>query len=178
MKRQNRFSWILAASIIGFSSISSAAQASCTNDQFDNLKVVGETRLSVLFWDVYDAQLRTDTGNYDAYDQRALRLTYLRTIKAKELVESTQEEWERLGIDISADHEQWLQELNDMWPDVEKGTCLMMLEDSDGYAQFFSTEGELGTIQSATFTDDFLAIWLDENSRFKDERNELIGAGS
>ncbi|RUO40967.1 hypothetical protein CWE22_01855 [Pseudidiomarina aestuarii] len=178
MKRQKRLSWFVAASVIGLSSVTFSAQGACVNDQFESLEVVGETRLSVLFWDVYDAQLRTDSGNYDSYDQRALRLTYLREIKATELVESTQEEWERLGIEITENHQTWLQELNQMWPDVKKGTCLMMIEDADGFAQFHSADGQLGTIQSATFTDDFLAIWLDENSRFKDERNELIGAGS
>lgn len=178
MRKQKRLSWLLAAGVIGLSSAAFSVQANCSNTTYDTLKVVGETRLSVLFWDVYDAQLRTDSGNYDDYEQRALRLTYLREIKAADLVESTQEEWERLGITISEDHETWLRQLNEMWPDVKKGTCLMMLESAAGHAQFFSADGELGTIESATFTEDFLAIWLDQNSRFEDERNELIGAGS
>ncbi|CUA82547.1 chalcone isomerase family protein [Pseudidiomarina woesei] len=144
---------------------------------FNELKPVGKTRLQVWFWDVYDAELRTETGAYtDEAQQRALQLSYLRDIKAKDLVDTTAEEWERLQITITADHQQWLNRLQEMWPNVTEGDCITLVETNEGHAQFFGPEGELGVIESAQFTDDFLAIWLDKNSRFKSERNELIGA--
>jgi hypothetical protein len=148
----------------------------CDPDSAKKLKPVGETRLSVWFWDVYDAQLLTDSGNYNDYDRRALRLSYLRDIEASDLVETTKEEWQRLGIDVSSEHQQWLSELNAMWPDVSNGDCLMLVENEQGHSTFYNAEKRLGEIPSAQFTDDFLAIWLSPNSRFKDERNELIGA--
>lgn len=170
-----RIGFVVSSALV-LSGISTSALASqCAVDEFETLQKVGETRLSVWFWDVYDAELRTDTGALDSAEQRALQLSYLRDIKAKDLVDTTAEEWERLGITISGEHEQWLSELLEMWPNVKEGDCITLLETEQGHAKFFGPTGELGEISSAQFTDDFLAIWLDENSRFKDARNELIG---
>lgn len=167
---------LMISSAIALGVFSTSATASqCVVDEFENLQKVGETRLSVWFWDVYDAELRTDTGALDSAEQRALQLSYLRDIKAKDLVDTTADEWERLGITISDEHQLWLSELREMWPNVKEGDCITLLETEQGHAKFFGPSGELGEISSAQFTDDFLAIWLDENSRFKDARNELIG---
>ncbi|WP_411358322.1 chalcone isomerase family protein [Pseudidiomarina salilacus] len=154
------------------------ALASCQTERLSDLDAVGKTRLSVLFWDVYDAELFTDSGNYDTYAQRALRLSYLRDIEAQDLVDTTREEWERLDIKITSEHEQWLSDLAQMWPDVQEGDCLMLLETAEGHSEFYNAETKLGEIPSATFTEDFLAIWLSPESRFRDERDELIGASS
>jgi len=147
----------------------------CEPESAQDLKPVGKTRLSVWFWDVYDAQLLTDSGNYDDYQRRALRLSYLRDIEAKDLVETTKEEWQRLEIEVSNEHTQWLDKLNKMWPDVSEGDCLMLVENEQGHSTFYNADGILGSVESAQFTEDFLAIWLSPNSRFKEERNELIG---
>ncbi|MDN7124201.1 chalcone isomerase family protein [Pseudidiomarina sp. 1APP75-32.1] len=155
---------------------SGAASAQCSPTAASSLQTVGSTRLSVWFWDVYDAELLTDSGNYKDYDRRALRLSYLREIEAADLVDTTKEEWQRLGIEITPTHQQWLAKLNRIWPDVQAGDCLMLVENAQGQSQFFNTDKELGTIESSEFTDDFLAIWLSPDSRFKEERNELIGA--
>ncbi|MGI0152064.1 chalcone isomerase family protein [Pseudidiomarina sp. WS423] len=153
-----------------------AAADSCTVPAFQQLQAVGKTRLKVWFWDVYDAQLRTDTGAFSDANQRALQLTYLRDIDADDLVDTTADEWQRLGIEQTPEHQQWLQQLREMWPNVSKGDCITLVETNAGDAQFYANQELLGEIASAQFTDDFLAIWLDAKSRFKDERDELIGA--
>jgi len=50
------------------------------------------------------------------------------------------------------------------------------VESDNGYAEFYQGEELLGTVESQEFTDQFLAIWLSPESRFEDERNELVGA--
>lgn len=166
---------LLASFFMVTAAASYAAQCSAV-EPFSELKPVGKTRLQVWFWDVYDAELRTDTGVYENAKQRALQLSYLRDIKAKDLIDTTEEEWQRLNIRITDEHKQWLNSLQSMWPDVRNGDCITLVENTEGYAQFFGSQGELGVIESEQFTNDFLAIWLDKNSRFKSERNELIGA--
>lgn len=166
---------IVAGFLMVFAAASFASQCTVV-EPFNELKPVGKTRLQVWFWDVYDAELRTETGSYEQAEQRALQLSYLRDIKAQDLVETTEEEWQRLNIAMTDEHQQWLQQLQQMWPDVQKGDCITLVETTDGHAQFYGSTGKLGVIESAQFTDDFLAIWLDEQSRFKSERNELIGA--
>ncbi|SFV24832.1 chalcone isomerase family protein [Pseudidiomarina donghaiensis] len=166
---------IVAGCLMVFAAASYASQCTAV-EPFNQLKPVGKTRLQVWFWDVYDAELRTETGAYEDAEQRALQLSYLRDIEAQDLVDTTAEEWQRLNIALTDTHNQWLQQLQQMWPDVQKGDCITLVETAAGHAQFFGPEGELGVIRSAQFTNDFLAIWLDEKSRFKSERNELIGA--
>ncbi|RUO70246.1 chalcone isomerase family protein [Pseudidiomarina salinarum] len=152
-----------------------SVMAACNPPVTTDMQQVGSTRLSVLFWDLYDAELLTDSGSYDNYEQRALRLTYLRDIESAELVESTREEWQRLNIEITEQHEQWLDRLNSIWPDITEGDCLLLVENNAGHGVFYNGQGKLGSIENQTFTDQFFAIWLDKDSRFKDERDELLG---
>lgn len=164
---------ILGAFITLLSLNSIAAQ--CTNSVPADFDKVGETRLSVYFWDVYDAILYSPSGTYQKDQRQALLLSYLRDIEAEDLIETTGEEWQKLELD-SARHDEWLKKLGSIWPDIKEGDCLLLVEGKDGSAMFYQGDKLLGTIDDKEFTDQFLAIWLSENSRFQSERKELIGA--
>ncbi|EKE86907.1 chalcone isomerase family protein [Idiomarina xiamenensis] len=169
--------YLSALAILLVSAWQSNAQAqSCQIEPLSELKKVGETRLSVWLWDVYDATLYTAEGNYPDGGRRALQLVYLRDIKAADLIETTEEEWQKQGIAIDQQAQQWLKQLTSIWPDVNEGDCLVLVEGEQGEAIFYNAEKRLGEIDSQRFTDDFLAIWLSEKSRFKEERQQLIGA--
>ncbi|CAI8152618.1 MAG: Uncharacterised protein [Pseudidiomarina mangrovi] len=166
---------LLAGVLAATGAANAEAAEQCAIPDQSAFEQVGQTRLKVLFWSIYDAELWTDSGDYSSFTQRVLRLNYLRSISADDLVDTTGDEWQRLGIELSADHQQWLSELRAMWPDVNEGDCLMLVEDNQGHAEFYNANGSLGRIESAIFTDHFLAIWLAENSRFDDERKQLLG---
>lgn len=159
--------------IIALFSLNSYA-AECTASVPDDFSKVGQTRLSVYFWDVYDATLYSPSGKYKQDERQALLLEYLRDIKAKDLIETTEEEWQKLELN-SDKHEQWLEKLDAIWPDIKEGDCLLLVEKKDGAAEFYQGDKLLGEIEDKDFTEQFLAIWLSENSRFESERNELIG---
>jgi len=159
--------------IISLFSLNSYA-VECTDAVPDHFSKVGETRLSVYFWDVYDATLYSPSGKYQQDERQALLLEYLRDIKAKDLIETTEEEWQKLELN-SDKHEQWLKQLDAIWPDIKEGDCLLLVEKKDGTAEFYQGDKLLGEIKDKDFTEQFLAIWLSENSRFESERNELIG---
>ncbi|MCJ8316041.1 chalcone isomerase family protein [Idiomarina sp.] len=168
--------FMLAASALLVSALSTPAfAASCEASVPGDFSKVGETRLSVLFWDVYDATLYSPSGEYEKSERQALNLNYLRDIDADDLIETTEEEWQKLKLD-SSEHEGWLAKLKDIWPNIKKGDCLLLVESDNGYAEFYQGEELLGTVESQVFTDQFLAIWLSPESRFEDERNELVGA--
>lgn len=155
----------------------SMGAASCGAEVTETLETVGSTRLSVMFWDVYDATLFSDSGAYESAEQLALRLEYLRDIDAADLVETTGEEWEKLDYQMDEQAQQWLQQLNEMWPDVQEGDCITLVVNAAGESTFYGINGRLGEITDAAFSERFLAIWLSAKSRFEDERNELIGSG-
>jgi hypothetical protein len=152
-----------------------AQSAQCAAQISGDLETVGETRLRVMFFKVYDATLMTDTGNYLDAGTVALQLSYLRDVDAEKLVETTKEQWEKLDYSIGETEQAWLNELQTIWPDVREGDCLLAYHEPDKGVQFYSADGELGQIESDEFADKFLAIWLDEDSSYRKNRNELIG---
>lgn len=171
MKRLLTAALTLILSAVNASALAASCEASVPGD----FSKVGETRLSVLFWDVYDATLYSPSGAYEKSERQALKLNYLRDIDADELIETTEEEWQKLELDAS-EHDEWLAKLKAIWPDIKEGDCLLLVESDNGYAEFYQGEELLGTVESQAFTDQFLAIWLSPESRFKEERNELVGA--
>ena len=61
----------------------------------------------------------------------------------------------------------WLMILENIWPDVNKGDQLIFVTSPNGTSTFYNKQKSLGTIDDAKFGSAFLAIWLDENSRYK-----------
>jgi hypothetical protein len=140
-----------------------------------DLRKVGEARLEVLFWDVYDSSLYSADGRYDPQQYPiALNIQYLRNIKAKDLIEKTASEWQKLGFDNpSASH--WLDAIQDLWPDISKGDELLLVVDDDKTSYFYHNGEALGQISDPQFGPQFLAIWLDEKCSYPKLRKQLIG---
>lgn len=140
-------------------------------------QLVGEARLKVLFWSVYDSSLFSEDGRY-TQGQRPLRLEiqYLRDIEASDLLENTQSEWEGLPGVPSASSE-WLQELALIWPDVKTNDVLAFEVDGEGSGEFFLNGESLGGVDDADFSAYFLDIWLSPDTSRPKLRQALIGGG-
>jgi len=156
-------------------SSANAATLQCAEGVVDDLEKVGDTRLRVYFFSVYDAALYTPDGNYPA-NEKALVISYLRSIKSEQLVNTTRDEWEKLGYGIGDREQQWLTYLDDIWPDVQEGDCLLARTTVSGETRFYNRNGQLGEVAEPEFADRFFDIWLSENSSFRRNRDELTGA--
>ena len=144
-------------------------------DPISGLNKVGEAKLKVLFWDVYNSSLYSQTGRYQAGQfPQALKISYLRDIKAKDLIERTQNEWEKLGIQ-QEQFKQWIPVLTDIFPDIKKGDTLLLSVNENQESEFFFNGQTIGKITDHAFGKSFLRIWLDENCRYPKVRNKLIG---
>jgi hypothetical protein len=64
-----------------------------------DLVLLGESRLSVLFWDIYDAGLYVTDGIYDPNKPFALALSYLRPFSGSDIAERSIEEIRNQGSD-------------------------------------------------------------------------------
>ncbi|MDP5253650.1 MULTISPECIES: chalcone isomerase family protein [unclassified Vibrio] len=146
--------------------------------------VVGKARLSWFLFDVYDSQLLSPSGNYQTgmpskTQPLALALTYLRSISSQQLVEATQEQWQKMGLD-EQEYTPWLAILPSVFPDVKKGDSLALVSDGQG-CQFYqqsSRETSMRLSQSIDkkeFCRAFLGIWLGANTQYPKLRNALIG---
>ena len=162
--------WLLAVlCTLVFSGVSVA-------NPLDDLKKVGEAKLKVLFWDVYNSSLYNKTGEYQAEQfPQALKVNYLRDIDAEDLIEKTQDEWEKLGIK-QVTFSQWIPLLTNIFPDIKKGDTLFLSVSEDQQSEFFFNGKTIGKITDQSFGKSFLRIWLDENCSYPKVRNKLIGS--
>lgn len=140
-----------------------------------DLQLVGEARLKVLFWPIYDSRLYTADGQYqDGQLPVRLELAYLRDIRARDLIDRTAQEWDQQGLD-NPRRAEWLERLEDIWPDVSKDERLALEVDSDGLSRFYHNGELLGLIEDPAFGASFLGIWLAPNTSHPQLRLALIG---
>jgi len=140
------------------------------------LKKVGEARLRVLFWSIYNSRLYTPTGSYSG-EERPLRLEieYLINVKSSALVDRTAKEWDTMGRDHPR-QDAWLTRLDQLWPDIGKSDVLTLEVDENNVSTFFHNGRRLGRVDDPAFGAQFLAIWLSEDCTRPSLREELIGA--
>lgn len=146
--------------------------------QWQGFEMVGKTRLRHFGFHIYDAafwMLGTIDTNSISKNTCALSITYARNIDAQKLLSSTDEEWRRLGFADKYPIDAWLKLLEKIWPDVGDGDQLIVVTKPNGSTDFFNKDTSLGTVNDPQFGGAFLAIWLDENSRFTKNRKELLG---
>jgi len=141
----------------------------------EELKKVGEARLKVLFWSIYDSRLYAPGGTYER-GKRPLKLEieYLRDISAEDLVKRTGEEWESLGVTHERQNE-WMQQLLTLWPDINKNDVLALELDNDSDATFYFNGERLGRIEDDDFGQHFIDIWLSPETSRPRVRLGLIG---
>jgi hypothetical protein len=144
---------------------------------------VGSATLTWGPFTVYTSQLRTPDGRFhDGKSERALIITYQRSIDSTELVDATREQWQALGIlEQEPQSTSWLQMLARIWPSVDEGTQLAFVTRA-GQGQFWYRASPaqnaftpLGPPQSAAFSERFLAIWLSPHTQYPELRQQLIG---
>jgi hypothetical protein len=144
-------------------------------EPISELKKVGEAKLKILFWDVYNSTLYTQTGEYQAEQfPQTLKIQYLRDIDAEDLIERTKDEWEKLGINQEL-FNQWIPLLTDIFPNIKEGDTLLLNVSENQQSEFFFNGKTIGKITDRTFGKSFLRIWLDENCSYPKVRNKLIG---
>lgn len=138
-------------------------------------ELVGEARLTFLFWSVYDSRLYTLDGQYRE-GQRPLRLEiqYLLDVSADDLVSRTLEEWQHQQLRHPR-QQQWALQLSGLWPDIREGDVLALELDEEGGNTFYLNGQRLGGVDDPAFGAQFLAIWLSPATSRPELRLALIG---
>ena len=145
------------------------------SEQYDALQMVGEARLKVLFWSVYDSRLYTADGDYqDGERPVRLDIQYLMNIDSDALVSRTASEWESLQR-RHANQDQWLQTLAQLWPDVSESDTITLEIQQDNRATFYRNGELLGSLDDPDFGQYFLDIWLSPETTRPKLREGLLG---
>ena len=155
------------------------AQLSVAQHYLDNPQLVGEARLKVMLWNVFDASLYTQTGTYDANAPFSLSLRYLRRLDGDKIVDKSMEQIrENVNGNDTDRLASWEKQLQQIIPDVTKGSTITGVRTREAHTRFYFGDKYIGQIQDAAFTKAFFDIWLGENTSQPKLRKGLIGAQS
>lgn len=138
-------------------------------------QAVGKGRLSIFFWDVYDAVLLAPNGQWTAQAPFALSLTYLRDIDGRDIADKSAEEIRDLGLDDEVKLAAWHNQMLNIFPDVKEGTNLTGIYAGNGESIFFHKNKEIGRISDPDFGHYFFDIWLNTKTSAPQLRAKLLG---
>jgi hypothetical protein len=138
-------------------------------------RAVGEARLSILIWDVYDATLYAPAGRWQASCPFSLSLAYLRDLSGSEIADRSVEEIRKQGFSDEIRLAAWHKQMRDIFPDVHKGSSLTGVCMADGTTLFIRNGKEIGKIRDKEFSKRFFDIWLGERTSEPALRRQLLG---
>lgn len=163
------------ASVVDAPSAAIASRSASSADAAGELKKVGEARLRVLLWSIYDSRLYTPDGDYrEGIRPLRLEIEYLRSVKASALVERTRQEWDAMGRSHPR-QEDWLARLDRLWPDIQAKDVLALQIAEDNVATFLHNGRIIGRIDDPAFGQQFIDIWLSPDSTRPELRQALLG---
>lgn len=140
------------------------------------LKKVGTTQFSVLFWDIYNSSLYTESGSYSRKtppDRLIFEIEYLKDITVDDLLERTIQQWEHLEF-TEAEYGRFIVPLKTIWPNISSGDKLVLFVNNNQSTFYFNNE-KIGLIQQKEFSQIFLDIWLSPKTSQPQLRYELLG---
>lgn len=168
-----RRKYLLILLLIGFSTPAMSAEA--VRQAIPNAQVVGEGRLTYVFWDVYDATLYAPSGKLDQNRPFALSLRYLREINGSDIALRSVEEMRGQGFSDEAALTRWQSQMESIFPDVENGMVLSAIFFPGDKTIFFNEKNKIGVIRDADFTREFSNIWLSQKTSEPLLRKRLLG---
>ena len=138
-------------------------------------QIVGEGRLSVAFWDVYDARLYAPQGKLAESKPHALSIRYMREIEGQDIADRSVQEMRGQGFVDEIRLKAWNSQMKTIFPDVKDGTVLSAVFIPGQQTVFYEGNEQIGTIKDAEFTRWFSNIWLGEKTSEPSLRRKLLG---
>ncbi|WP_045465290.1 chalcone isomerase family protein [Vibrio hyugaensis] len=147
-------------------------------------QTVGEAQLTWFVFDVYKSTLKAPDGQYLVSNDVsphpfALEINYQRDISKQQLLDVTDEQWQKLGF-TQAYRQAWISEFDTMFPNIKKGDELTYLTDGKTGQLIYRQAGSkpyqiVGYVKDERLNDAFLSIWLSPKTEFPKLRKQLIG---
>ncbi len=168
--------WIVACLILGLVPVTPAkADLQTARMTLPDAELVGQGRLKVLLWNVFDASLYAPAGKFAEDKPFALSLSYLRDLSGASIVDKSIEEIKRQGMTDEATLQRWNDAMSAIFPDVDDQTTITGVADEQGHTQFFRNGEPIGRVEDPAFSRYFFNIWLGEETSQPDLRTQLLG---
>lgn len=137
----------------------------------------GAARMRFFGFDIYDSRLWVGSGfRASQYDKSplALELTYLRTLKGRQIAERSLQEMQRCMRPSAEQEQRWLAAMTDAFPDVGPGDRITGMHQPGTGARFWVNGQPRATIRDADFSRCFFGIWLAESTSEPKLRTQLL----
>jgi hypothetical protein len=169
---------LLASALVTDVQASAAANAPAHVRKYvEPVHLTGQGKLTWFGFHVYDAKLYASQG----FDSRnwanqsfVLELTYARKLEGKAIAAASRDEMQRMNFGTGADQARWLEAMQRIFPDVDKGRRIAGVNVPGKGARFYVDGVFAGSIDEPAFAQAFFAIWLDERSRAPKLRESLL----
>ncbi|KEI34705.1 putative periplasmic protein [Francisella sp. W12-1067] len=143
----------------------SAQELELSTIKAQNSNLVGKVHFKKWFFDIYDAELFTNTGKFNWDLPFLLKIHYLIDLQSKSIVTQTLKEISKQHPnEVKDNYQNYLDTFKMIIPNVAKNTNLYGYMDKDGYANIYSDTRLLGTIQNKGLSKYFFEIWLSDKS--------------
>ena len=139
------------------------------------MKLIGQGTLKVLFFEVYDIRLLSDSNPFSWENNFQLEFKYKREVKKESVIESSVKEIRRQSNVLDKDINRWQEYLEQSIHPVQEGSQATVSWNPNGQITFHYQSSEPTTIEDENFARAFLNIWLGEETSQPKLRNQLLG---
>ena len=143
------------------------------NKFFTNYSLVGEVNYTHLFWNLYDAKLITETGNFDK-NKFALTLKYNTKISKKSVIKETLNQLKKQKEYTDEELVELTTLLNSTFKKIKVGDTFIGIKENDTAYFYFKNEKVLET-EDLEFINLFFDIWLRQDSQNPAFTKKLLG---
>ena len=143
------------------------------NNFFSNYKLVGEVNYSHLFWDLYDAKLFSETGDFEE-NKFALVLKYNTKISRKSVVKETINQLKKQKEYTEEELDELRTLLKNTFKDIKVDDTFIGVKENNTAYFYFKHEKVLET-KDLEFINLFFNIWLREDSQNPAFTKKLLG---
>jgi len=143
------------------------------NNFFSNYKLVGEVNYSHLFWDLYDAKLFSETGDFEE-NKFALVLKYNTKISRKSVVKETINQLKKQKKYTEEELDELRTLLKNTFKDIKVDDTFIGIKENNTAYFYFKHEKVLET-KDLEFINLFFNIWLREDSQNPAFTKKLLG---
>lgn len=151
-----------------------SVRAAAPTVQIEALRPVGQASLRVLWFYIYDATLLTATGEFDDKAQPlAISIRYRRKVARARLIAETAKQLQ--GKLNSAVLQRSLEQLAELWPDIDVGDTLTFYMENPGLGHFYYNAAYLGSVKEPAFARAFIDIWIGADSAYPKLAARLTG---
>jgi hypothetical protein len=161
--------------LLGVIAASPAYAIENMNDLVPKAQKVGEAKLRVMLWDIYDATLFAPNGEWSFEKPFVLQLKYLHSFKGEKIADRSVQEIRGQGFDGEVKLAMWHTQMRNIFPDVAEGDVISGVYNADGSTVFYKGDERIGRILDPEFSHQFFAIWLSPKTSEPEMRLSLLG---